>query len=162
MSGIVLLHSRRCFGGFFIVSCAFVLVFVFQLVLHQLQCGGVLECIRITKAGFPTRRPYAQFAERYRVLDPRLRIPSVSTKYSVRQQCEMVASVGGISPERVRYGSTKVFLKAGMLASLEKKRVDLLRACATTLQATYRAHYHRHLYLRTKHAAIVLQSCKTN
>ncbi|KAL6965709.1 hypothetical protein U1Q18_036764 [Sarracenia purpurea var. burkii] len=34
-------------------------------VLHQLRCGGVLEAVRISLAGYPTRRTYPEFVDRF-------------------------------------------------------------------------------------------------
>ncbi|KAF3550147.1 hypothetical protein DY000_02001761 [Brassica cretica] len=39
-------------------------------VLHQLRCGGVLEAIRISCAGYPTRKPFSEFLTRFRILFP--------------------------------------------------------------------------------------------
>ncbi|CAG7880512.1 unnamed protein product [Brassica rapa] len=39
-------------------------------VLHQLRCGGVLEAIRISCAGYPTRKPFSEFLNRFRILFP--------------------------------------------------------------------------------------------
>jgi myosin-5 len=47
-----------------------------QSVLHQLRCGGVLEAVRISLAGYPTRRTYAEFVDRFAVLIPELMIGS--------------------------------------------------------------------------------------
>ncbi|MCE5166846.1 hypothetical protein HAX54_028007 [Datura stramonium] len=34
-------------------------------ILHQLRCGGVLEAVRISLAGYPTRRTYHEFIDRF-------------------------------------------------------------------------------------------------
>jgi hypothetical protein len=38
--------------------------FEHDVVLHQLKCCGVLEVVRISRAGYPTRMTHQQFAER--------------------------------------------------------------------------------------------------
>lgn len=38
--------------------------FEHDFVLHQLKCCGVLEVVRISRAGYPTRMTHQQFAER--------------------------------------------------------------------------------------------------
>ncbi|KVI00397.1 IQ motif, EF-hand binding site-containing protein [Cynara cardunculus var. scolymus] len=45
-------------------------IFENQNILQQLRCGGVMEAIRISCAGFPTRKPFAEFIERFKVLSP--------------------------------------------------------------------------------------------
>jgi myosin-5 len=38
-------------------------------VVEQLRCGGLLEAVRVARAGYPTRMPHAQFIVRYRMLE---------------------------------------------------------------------------------------------
>jgi len=40
--------------------------------LHQLRCGGVLEAVRISCAGFPNKRPFPDFVEHFWQLAPEL------------------------------------------------------------------------------------------
>ncbi|GAB4841689.1 hypothetical protein Ancab_022411 [Ancistrocladus abbreviatus] len=39
-------------------------------VMQQLRCGGVLEAIRISCAGYPTRRTFFEFINRFKILAP--------------------------------------------------------------------------------------------
>jgi myosin V len=41
-------------------------------VLHQLRCGGVLEAVRISCAGYPTKMPYEDFVDHFWNLVPEL------------------------------------------------------------------------------------------
>ena len=41
-------------------------------VLHQLRCGGVLEAVRISCAGFPTKLPFEDFVDHFWNLVPEL------------------------------------------------------------------------------------------
>ena len=41
-------------------------------VLHQLRCGGVLEAVRISCAGFPTKTLYEDFVDHFWNLVPEL------------------------------------------------------------------------------------------
>ena len=45
-------------------------VFDPHLVLNQLNCSGVLECIRVTRAGYPVKMLFHEFLWQYRCLVP--------------------------------------------------------------------------------------------
>lgn len=47
-------------------------VFENKNVLHQLKCGGVMEAVRISCAGFPSKRPYGEFVDHFWQLAPDL------------------------------------------------------------------------------------------
>ncbi|KAL2340088.1 hypothetical protein Fmac_008028 [Flemingia macrophylla] len=41
-------------------------------VLQQLRCGGVMEAIRISCAGYPTRKSFDEFVQRFTILEPKV------------------------------------------------------------------------------------------
>eukprot|EP00064_Thunnus_orientalis_P005906 superscaffoldBa00000596_g5920 len=106
------------------------------LVLHQLRCNGVLEGIRICRKGFPNRMLYAEFKQRYRILNPHA-IPDDKFVDS-RKAAEKLLGSLDIDHNQYRFGHTKVFFKAGLLGQLEELRDERLAKILTLLQAVAR------------------------
>nr|XP_029520361.1 myosin-7-like isoform X4 [Oncorhynchus nerka] len=105
-------------------------------VLHQLRCNGVLEGIRICRKGFPNRILYAEFKQRYRILNP-VAIPEDSFVDS-RKAVEKLLGSLDIDHTQYKFGITKVFFKAGLLGLLEDMRDERLSEILTMLQAMLR------------------------
>lgn len=89
------------------------------LVLDQLRCNGVLEGIRICRQGFPNRIPFQEFRQRYELLTPNI-IPKGFM--DGKKACEMMIQALELEPNLYRIGQSKIFLRAGVLASLEEER----------------------------------------
>ncbi|XP_053704649.1 myosin-7B-like [Synchiropus splendidus] len=106
------------------------------LVLHQLRCNGVLEGIRICRKGFPNRILYAEFKQRYRILNPSA-IPEDSYVDS-RKAVEKLLGSLDIDHSQYKFGHTKVFFKAGLLGQLEDMRDYRLSQILTIVQAMCR------------------------
>ncbi|XP_070606203.1 myosin-15 [Erythrolamprus reginae] len=106
------------------------------LVLHQLRCNGVLEGIRICRKGFPNRVIYADFKQRYRILNPSA-IPEDKFVDS-RKAAEKLLGSLDIDHNQYRFGHTKVFFKAGLLGHLEEMRDMRLAKILTLIQARAR------------------------
>lgn len=87
-------------------------------VLHQLRCNGVLEGVRISRQGFPTRVEFREFVQRYALLSRagKEQIPS-GEKGALALLNEL-----GVPPSLFRLGKTKLFLRQGVLADLEEHR----------------------------------------
>uniref|UniRef100_A0A8C2YHC7 Myosin heavy chain 7B n=1 Tax=Coturnix japonica TaxID=93934 RepID=A0A8C2YHC7_COTJA len=111
------------------------------LVLHQLRCNGVLEGIRICRKGFPNRILYADFKQRYRILNPAA-IPDDKFVDS-RKATEKLLSSLELDHSQYKFGHTKVFFKAGLLGLLEEMRDERLAKILTMLQARIRGHLAR-------------------
>uniref|UniRef100_A0A8C7BCD5 Myosin-7B n=1 Tax=Neovison vison TaxID=452646 RepID=A0A8C7BCD5_NEOVI len=116
------------------------------LVLHQLRCNGVLEGIRICRQGFPNRLLYADFRQRYRILNPGA-IPD-DTFMDSRKATEKLLGSLDIDHTQYQFGHTKVFFKAGLLGVLEELRDQRLAKVLTLLQARSRGRLMRLEYQR--------------
>uniref|UniRef100_A0ACB8F646 Myosin-7B n=1 Tax=Sphaerodactylus townsendi TaxID=933632 RepID=A0ACB8F646_9SAUR len=106
------------------------------MVLHQLRCNGVLEGIRICRKGFPNRILYADFKQRYRILNPAA-IPEDKFVDS-RKATEKLLNSLDLDRSQYKFGHTKVFFKAGLLGLLEEMRDERLAKIITMLQARMR------------------------
>uniref|UniRef100_A0A8C2WD12 Myosin heavy chain n=1 Tax=Cyclopterus lumpus TaxID=8103 RepID=A0A8C2WD12_CYCLU len=106
------------------------------LVLHQLRCNGVLEGIRICRKGFPNRILYAEFKQRYRILNPAA-IPEDSYVDSRKAVEKLLCSLD-IDHSQYKFGHNKVFFKAGLLGLLEDMRDGRLSEILTVVQAMAR------------------------
>ncbi|NWT07404.1 MYH1 protein, partial [Mionectes macconnelli] len=107
-----------------------------ELVLHQLRCNGVLEGIRICRKGFPSRVLYADFKQRYRVLNASA-IPEGQFMDNKKASEKLLGSID-VDHTQYKFGHTKVFFKAGLLGLLEEMRDDKLAEIITRTQARCR------------------------
>lgn len=128
------------------------------MVLSQLRACGVLETVRISCAGYPTRWTYEEFALRYYML-----CHSSQWTSEIRDMCHaiLVKALGDTShQEQCKYqlGLTKVFFRAGMLAFLENLRTCRLNECAIMIQKNLRAQYYRRRYLEARESILTTQS----
>ncbi|XP_026348630.3 myosin-15 [Ursus arctos] len=106
------------------------------LLLQQLRCNGVLEGARICCEGFPNQLLYADFTQRYCILNPRA-FPKSRFISSRKAAAELLGSLE-IDHIQYRFGITKVFLKAGFLEQLEAMRDERLSKVLTLFQARVR------------------------
>uniref|UniRef100_A0A8C2D7B2 Unconventional myosin-Va n=1 Tax=Cyprinus carpio TaxID=7962 RepID=A0A8C2D7B2_CYPCA len=120
--------------------------------VQQLRACGVLETIRISAAGFPSRWTYQEFFSRYRVL---MKQKDVLTDR--KMTCKNVLEKLVQDQDKYQFGKTKIFFRAGQVAYLEKLRADKLRAACIRIQKTIRCWLARKKYLRMKHAATTIQ-----
>uniref|UniRef100_A0A8D0AM36 Myosin VA n=1 Tax=Sander lucioperca TaxID=283035 RepID=A0A8D0AM36_SANLU len=120
--------------------------------VQQLRACGVLETIRISAAGFPSRWTYQEFFSRYRVLMKQKDVLS-DKKLTCRNVLEKLVQ----DQDKYQFGKTKIFFRAGQVAYLEKLRADKLRVACIRIQKTIRCWLARKRYLRKRSAAITIQ-----
>ncbi|XP_069384870.1 unconventional myosin-Va isoform X1 [Paralichthys olivaceus] len=142
-------HYVRC-----IKPNDFKLAFTFdpKRAVQQLRACGVLETIRISAAGFPSRWTYQEFFSRYRVLMKQKDVLP-DKKLTCRNVLEKLVQ----DQDKYQFGKTKIFFRAGQVAYLEKLRADKLRVACIRIQKTIRCWLARKKYLRQRSAAITIQ-----
>ncbi|XP_023645044.1 myosin-5 isoform X2 [Capsella rubella] len=121
-------------------------------VIHQLRCGGVLEAIRISCAGYPTRLAFYNFLDRFGLLAPEV----LEGNYDDKVACQMILDKKGLRDYQV--GKTKIFLRAGQMAELDARRSEVLGNAARVIQRQFRTCIARKNFRSIRNAAIVLQS----
>ena len=102
-------------------------------VLQQLRACGVLETIKISAAGYPSRSFVDEFVDRYKIL-----VHSTNWARESRELASLVLKAMIADPDKFQVGKSKVFLRAGQMAFLEKKRNDRIRSSAIIIQKYYR------------------------
>ena len=65
-----------------------------QLIIGQLRCGGVLEAVRVSRAGYPNRYTFEQFVNRYELLGHTYSSSQTSRKKAVAVASESSRGVG--------------------------------------------------------------------
>uniref|UniRef100_A0A8B9RG49 Si:ch73-194h10.2 n=1 Tax=Astyanax mexicanus TaxID=7994 RepID=A0A8B9RG49_ASTMX len=126
-----------------------------ELCMRQLRYSGMMETIRIRKAGYPIRHTFQEFLDRYRVLlnstvcDPK----TESAKKCSESICQNTFS----TEDDWKIGKTKVFFKDFHDTMLELKRDKALNEKALIIQKVLRGHKHRKQFLKQRSAAVVVQ-----
>jgi len=121
--------------------------------LHQLKCGGVMEAVRISCAGFPAKIPYPDFVDAFWPLAPDAVVAAGEDDAAAARA---IAAVAGLAGHQA--GKSKLFLRAGHMATLDRERTDLLNGAATTIQRHARGWVARNRFRRVQRAVLTLQA----
>nr|XP_027093892.1 myosin-6-like isoform X2 [Coffea arabica] len=127
-------------------------IFENQNVLQQLRCGGVMEAIRISCAGYPTRKPFYEFLDRFGILAPDVLDGSNDEVAACKRLLEKVGLEG------YQIGKTKVFLRAGQMAELDARRTEVLGRSANIIQRKVRSYMARKCFTLLRQSAMYMQS----
>nr|CAD1838020.1 unnamed protein product [Ananas comosus var. bracteatus] len=98
---------------------------------------GVLEAVRISLAGYPTRRTYSEFIDRFGILAPEF----LDDRFDEKSLTEKI--IKKLKLNNFQLGKTKVFLRAGQIALLDSRRAEILDKAARIIQdflRTFLAH----------------------
>ncbi|XP_023369382.1 unconventional myosin-Ia [Otolemur garnettii] len=127
-----------------------------DLVATQARYLGLLENVRVRRAGYAHRQVYRSFLERYRLL-------SCSTwprwNGGDREGVEKVLGELSLSSEELAFGKTKIFIRSPKtLFHLEEQRRLRLQQLATLIQKTYRGWRCRTHYQLMRKSQILISS----
>uniref|UniRef100_A0A8C4ENW3 Methyl-CpG binding domain protein 3b n=1 Tax=Dicentrarchus labrax TaxID=13489 RepID=A0A8C4ENW3_DICLA len=120
--------------------------------VQQLRACGVLETIRISAAGYPSRWTYEEFFSRYRLL-----LRGSQSQEQAQASCRQTLPELIPDPDQYCFGKTKVFFRAGQVALLERLRAERLRVAAVIIQGRVRGWLARIRYTRICWATVTIQ-----
>ncbi|XP_024015049.1 myosin-1 [Eutrema salsugineum] len=122
------------------------------LVLQQLRCCGVLEVVRISRSGFPTRMSHQKFARRYGFL----LVENIADKDPLSVSVAILHQFN-ILPEMYQVGYTKLFFRTGQIGVLEDTRNRTLHGILR-VQSSFRGYQARRRLKELKMGISVLQT----
>ncbi|MEQ2283274.1 hypothetical protein AMECASPLE_009487, partial [Ameca splendens] len=126
-----------------------------ELCIRQLRYSGMMETIKIRKAGYPVRYTFNEFLNRYRVL---LRTYICDPKTESQENCcESICKRVLTGEGDWKMGKTKIFLKDFHDTMLELERMKELNVKALLIQRVLRGFKYRREFLRKRSAAVVIQ-----
>ncbi|NXM81299.1 MYO1A protein, partial [Oenanthe oenanthe] len=155
------------------------MVFTPELVLAQVRYLGLLENVRVRRAGYAFRQPYGPFLQRYKMLGRRT---WPRWDGGDREGAEVLMAGLAFPAEEVAFGHTKIFIRSPRtLFDLERRRQERVSELATLIQkmfrgwrcrtqfqlmrksqilisAWFRGHRQKNRYKQMKRSALVLQA----
>ncbi|NXD45737.1 MYO1A protein, partial [Copsychus sechellarum] len=155
------------------------MVFTPALVLAQVRYLGLMENVRVRRAGYAFRQLYGPFLQRYKMLNART---WPRWDGGDREGAEVLMAGLAFPAEELAFGHTKIFIRSPRtLFDLERQRQERVSQLATLIQkmfrgwrcrtqyqlmrksqilisAWYRGHRQKNRYKQMKRSALVLQA----
>uniref|UniRef100_A0A8V0XEN9 Myosin VIIA n=1 Tax=Gallus gallus TaxID=9031 RepID=A0A8V0XEN9_CHICK len=126
-----------------------------ELCVRQLRYSGMMETIRIRRAGYPIRYTFVEFVDRYRVL-----MPGVKPAYKqgdLRGTCQRIAEAVLGKDDDWQIGKTKIFLKDHHDMLLEIERDKAITDKVILIQKVVRGFKDRSNFLKVRNSVLMIQ-----
>lgn len=125
---------------------------------HQVKYLGLLENVRVRRAGFAYRQEYARFFRRYKMLSKKSWPRWGDTP---RAGTELLLKEHNIKDDEFRLGKTKIFIRnPRTLFFFEEQREKALPAIVVKMQAVWRGYRERRKYNKKKAALRILRAMR--
>ncbi|XP_048784652.1 unconventional myosin-Ia isoform X7 [Lagopus muta] len=132
------------------------MLFTPDLVLAQVRYLGLMENVRVRRAGYAFRQLYQPFLKRYKMLSSRTWPHWMGND---REGTEVLLAELQFPPEELAYGHTKIFIRSPQtLFDLEKRRQQRVAELATLIQATFRGWRCRKQYQQMRKSQILISA----
>ncbi|XP_016419308.1 unconventional myosin-Ib-like isoform X6 [Sinocyclocheilus rhinocerous] len=129
-------------------------IFTDSLVCHQVRYLGLMENVRVRRAGYAFRQAYDPCLERYKML---CKQTWPHWKGPARDGVEVLMKDLQVPAEEFAYGRSKIFIRnPRTLFFLEEKRSQCLEDLATLIQKIYRGWKCRTHFLLLKKSQVVV------
>ncbi|XP_066555411.1 unconventional myosin-VIIa [Amia ocellicauda] len=126
-----------------------------ELCVRQLRYSGMMETIRIRRAGYPIRYTFVEFVDRYRVL-----MPGVKPAYKqedLKGTCQRIAEAVLGRDDDWQIGKTKIFLKDHHDMLLEIERDKAITDKVILIQKVVRGFKDRSNFLKIRKSVMLIQ-----
>lgn len=129
-------------------------VFDERSVRHQVRYLGLLENVRVRRAGYCYRQEYSVALERYKSICPKT---WPKWERDPRQGLSEVLKHQNIKPSEYDYGRTKLFIRNPQtLFALEDRREEKLEDLAVIIQKRYKGYRDRKKYVKMRESQVVI------
>ncbi|XP_018606075.1 unconventional myosin-Ic-like isoform X1 [Scleropages formosus] len=126
------------------------------LIRHQVKYLGLMENLRVRRAGFAYRRRYEVFLQRYKSLCPDT---WPNWKGRLADGVSTLVKHLGYKPEEYKLGRSKIFIRFPKTLFATEDALEVRKhSLATKLQACWRGYSQKSKYLKMRHSAILIQA----
>ncbi|XP_068853730.1 unconventional myosin-Ia isoform X1 [Aphelocoma coerulescens] len=132
------------------------MVFTPELVLAQVRYLGLMENVRVRRAGYAFRQLYGPFLQRYKMLNPRT---WPRWDGGDREGSEVLLAGLAFPAEELAFGHTKIFIRSPRtLFDLEQQRQERVAQLATLIQKVFRGWRCRTQYQLMRKSQILISA----
>uniref|UniRef100_A0A6P7GQK3 Unconventional myosin IC n=1 Tax=Diabrotica virgifera virgifera TaxID=50390 RepID=A0A6P7GQK3_DIAVI len=130
-------------------------IFDFKLVSHQVTYLGLMENLRVRRAGFAYRRDYERFLKRYKCLSKET---WPNYKGHAKDGVQALVNSLGYDQEEYQMGKTKIFIRhPKTLFQTEDAFQVKKHEIASIIQAHWKGYLQRTRYRKMRESAIIMQ-----